>query len=87
MSFEPAQHARLRAAVGICSERWQLSACEAEFLLLCVSDGLDREANARALRLSLSGYKKRVERTLQKAGVDNTAALVVRVLWQTLALD
>ncbi|MBK7398655.1 MAG: hypothetical protein IPJ34_20745 [Myxococcales bacterium] len=31
---------------------------------------------------SLSGYKERVERTLQKAGVD-----VVRVLWQPLALD
>ena len=36
---------------------------------------------------SLSGCKKRVERTLQKAGVDNTAALVVRVLRQPLALD
>jgi len=72
---------RLRQIVAVCAADWGLSQLEQELVETCVRDGLDRELNAHALRLSLSGYKKRIERTLQKAGVDDMATLVLRILW------
>lgn len=78
---EVVRRSRLRQIVAICAADWGLSQLEQELVETCVRDGLDRELNAHALRLSLSGYKKRIERTLQKAGVDDMATLVLRILW------